>query len=344
MDYYSVLKRYTELPGPGGHEERVQKEFMNDLKPYTDEIEYTNIGNVVAHLPGEGRKVVIFGHADEIGYFVRSITEDGFLRLSRGRIGRIGYPYSLVGQKALVVGDEGDIRGVFISTAGHVLSEKEREAPLEVEKVFVDIGAASKEEAEEKGIHPGTPIIWNPETERMGDRVFGKAMDDRFTYPVMLGLAESIKGKDLTCDLYLASTILEEYGLRGASNLAHMGFDVSIALDIGIAGDYPSVPKGRMPVKLGKGPVMAYRDGAIIYNVKTIRELVATAERNGIPYQQAVFEHYGSDSVAMIAGGARPCLVATPTRYSHSPFEMMDLGDIEQTVKLLSHYVTEEQG
>ena len=84
----------------------------------------------------------------------------------------------------------------------------------------MDIGASSKEEVEERGLHVGCPIIWNPRTERMGNKVFGKAMDDRFTYPVMLGLAESIQGKDLSCDLYLASTIQEETGFRGAHNLA----------------------------------------------------------------------------------------------------------------------------
>ena len=344
MDYWELLKKYTEIPGPGGHEERVQKEFIEDLKPYTDEIELTNVGNVVAHFPGEGRKIVVFGHADEIGYFVRGITEDGFLRISRGRGDKIGYPYSLVGQKALVIGDDGDVRGVFISTSGHVLSTDERNAPLSTRKVFVDLGASSKEEVEERGLHVGCPIIWNPKTERMGNKVFGKAMDDRFTYPAMLSLAESIQGRDLSCDLYLASTIQEETGFRGAHNLAQRGFDVSIALDIGIAGDYPSLPKGQMPIKLGEGPVLVYRDGSIIYNVSTIKELRATAERNGIPYQHGIFENYGSDSQAMVAGGARPNLIATPTRYSHSPFEMMDLDDLDTTVKLLHHYVTESQG
>jgi len=98
-----------------------------------------------------------------------------------------------------------------------------------------------------------------------------------------------------------------------------------------------------MPIKLGEGPVIVYRDGSIIYNVSTIKELRTTAERNGIPYQHGIFENYGSDSQAMVAGGARPNLIATPTRYSHSPFEMMDLDDLDTTVKLLHHYVTESQ-
>lgn len=342
MDFFKVLKKYTELPGPAGHEHRVQKEFMEDLKPYTEEIQITNVGNMIAHFPGEGRKVVVFGHADEIGYFVLSITDTGFLHVSRGRASRIGYPYCIVGQKALVIGDTKDVRGAFISSSGHVLNPKERERPLEPWNVLVDIGVSSRKEVEEQGIHVGSPVIWNPTTERLGKKVFGKAMDDRFTYPVMLKLAEKIQGAELACDLYLASTVQEEVGLRGAQALARHGFDISLALDIGIAGDYPALPKGRMPIKLGDGPVIVYRDGSIVYNIDVIRELRTTAERNKIPYQHGIFEHYGSDSVAMIAGGTKPNLIAPPCRYSHMPIEMVHLDDMENTVKLLYHYVTEK--
>ena len=191
------------------------------------------------------------------------------------------------------------------------------------------------------GLHVGCPVIWNPVTERMGKKVFGKAMDDRFTYPVMLGIAEKIQDEKLSCDLYLASTVMEEFGFRGAWSLARHGYDVSIALDIGICGDYPSVPKGRMPVKLGGGPVLVYRDSSIIYNIQTIKEMRDIAEKYSIPYQHGLFEGYGSDSQAMISGGARPNLVATPTRYTHSPFEMMHLDDFDPTIELLYRYVTE---
>ena len=342
MDVFDVLKKYTELPGPVGHEHRVQKVFMDDLKPFTDEIQLTNVGNVIAHLPGEGRKVVIFGHADEIAYYVLSVTEDGFLHLSRGRANRLSYPYCLVGQKALVLGDEEEVRGAFVSTAGHVLTAKEREKPLEPWDVLVDIGASSSEEVEERGIHVGSPVIWNPTTEGLGRKVFGKAMDDRIAHTIMIGLAERLGGGEQTCDLYLASTVMEEVGLRGAQSLARHGFDVSLAIDIGIAGDYPSLPKGRMPIKLGDGPVIVYRDASIHYNLDIIRELRATAERNGVPYQHGIFEHYGSDSIAMIAGGAKPNLIAPPCRYSHMPIEMVHLDDLENTVELLYRYVTEE--
>ena len=341
MDYYEEIKKYTEIPGPGGHEHRVQAQFIEDISPYATDVKTTNVGNVIAHIEGEGPKVIIFGHADEIAYYTLSITDDGFLHISKGRATKIPYPYTLVGQKALVLGDEKDARGTFISASGHVVPLADRGKPLDPWDVLVDLGAGSREEVEKMGIHVGSPIIWNPVTERLGDKMFGKAMDDRFTYPVMIELARRVQGKKLNCDLYLASSVMEELGLKGAQELAHHGFDISIALDIGIAGDYPTLHKDRMPIKLGEGPVIVYKDASIHYNLEVINALRRTAEANKVPYQHGIFEHYGSDSVAMIAGGAKPNLLCVPCRYSHSPIEMIHLDDVEDIVKLLYLYVTE---
>jgi endoglucanase len=339
LAYFEALKKYTELAGPTGYEQRVQEEFTRDLEPYVESVRRTNVGNVVARVGGSGRKVVVFGHADELAYHVLSVTDDGFLHISRGRADKLSYPYTLVGQKALVLGDAGDVRGAFVSPTGHVLGPEEREKPLEPWGVLVDIGVDGRGDVEKMGVHVGSPIIWNPETEMLGDKVFGKAMDDRFTHPVMVELARKLQGMELGCDLYLASSVQEEIGCKGAQDLARLGFDVSLALDIGIAGDYPALPRDRMPVKLGGGPVIVYRDASIIYNVETIRELRGVAEKNGVPYQHGVFEHYGSDSASMMAGGARPNLLCVPCRYSHSPVEMIHMGDMENLVRLLYHYV-----
>jgi endoglucanase len=339
MDYFDLLKKYTELAGPTGYEHRVQEEFMKDVEPYVEDVRQTNIGNVIAHVGGAGRRVVAFGHADELAYNVLSITDEGFLHISRGRADKLSYPYTLVGQKALVLGDRGDVRGAFVCPMGHILGPQERDRPLEPWGVLVDIGVDNREDVMKMGVHVGSPIIWNPETERAGDKVFGKAMDDRFTHPVMIELAKRLQGHEPGCDLYLASTVQEEIGQRGAQELARHGFDISLALDIGIAGDYPMLPKDRMPIKLGAGPVITYRDAAIVYNVETIRELREVAERNDIPYQHGIFEHYGSDSAMMVAGDARPSLLCVPCRYSHSPVEMIHLSDVENMVKLLYHYV-----
>jgi endoglucanase len=336
---FNILKKYTEIPGPSGYENRVMMELAKDLEPYVKDVEISNVGNFVAHYGGEGRKVVVFGHADEIAYYVLSITKNGFLHISKGRANKVTYPYTLVGQKALVLGDKEDVRGAFISTTGHVLQPSERQEPLEPWDVLVDIGALSKEEVEERGIHVGCPIIWNPTTESLGKKIFGKAMDDRYVFPIMIELAKKLQGEVLSCDLYFAATVQEEVGLRGAQSLARRGFDISLALDIGIAGDYPTLAEGRMPIELGKGPVVTHRDASIIYNADVNKELIATAEKHKIPYQHGIFEHYGSDSVSMIAGGAKPVLLCAPCRYSHSPIEMVHLDDLEYTTNLLYHYL-----
>ena len=184
MDMYKILKEYTEIPGPVGHEKRVQQRFMKDLAPYTDEVELTNVGNVVAHIPGEGRKVVIFGHADEVAYFVLSITDDGFLHLSKGRSGYVWYPYSLVGQKALVVGDKGDVRGAFISTSGHLLNHKEREQPLDLWNVYVD---KLDKEIQQKWIYqPLADVV-----HRVSAVLFGHTVREKFRELIhALGLGE----------------------------------------------------------------------------------------------------------------------------------------------------------
>ena len=340
---FDLLKKYTEIPGPIGYEGRVQRAFMEDLRPFTDEVHMTNVGNVLAHFPGRGRKVLIFGHADEICYFVLSITDEGFLHITRYRSNadNVPYPYCLVGQNALVLGDEEDVKGVFVAASGHVLRVKERDMPLEEWRVLVDIGASSRDEVLERGIHVGSPIIWNPTTQKLGKKAFGKAMDDRLSHVVMVELARRLQGHQLPCDLYLASTVQEEIGLRGAEELAGGGYDVAIAIDIGIAGDYPSLEKERMPIKLGGGPVIVYKDSLIHYNLEAIRELRSTARLNAIPYQHGVFTSYGSDGATMVRGGSRTSLLAIPCRYSHTPFEMVQEDDLENTVRLLFHYVSD---
>ena len=339
---FKILKKYTEIPGPVGNEHRVHNEFIGDLGKFTNEVKLTNIGNVLAHFPGEGQRVIILGHADEICYFVVSITDDGFLHITRStpRSDKISYPYSLVGQKALILGDLADVRGVFIAPSGHILRLDERYMPLVERNVLVDIGASSSQDVIDQGIHVGTPIIWNPTTERFGKKIIGKAMDDRLSHAIMVKLAERLESAQLSCDLFMASTVQEEIALLGAHALSLGDYDVALAIDIGIAGDYPPLERERMPIKLGDGPVIVYKDAQAHYNIEIIKNLRAISGKYKIPYQHGVFTNYGSDSGAMIKGGVKPNLIAPPCRYTHSPYEMVHEDDLENTVTLLYHYVT----
>jgi endoglucanase len=339
---FKILKKYTEIPGPIGHEHRVHKQFKNDLEKFSDDVTLTNVGNVLAHFPGKGKKVILVGHADEICYYVQSITDNGFLCINsaKSRHDYVDYPYSLVGQKALVIGDDNDLRGVFIAPSGHILRGNEKNIPLEVKNVSIDLGLSSRKEVEDLGIHVGCPIIWNPETEKLNGNAFGKAMDDRLSHAIMLKLAEKLTDVKLNFDVYMASTVQEEVFLLGAHALNRGDYDVSLAIDIGVAGDYPPLEKNRMPIKLGEGPVIVYKDSQAHYNIEIIKELRKVAEKNEIPFQHGIFYNYGSDSGAMIKGGIKPNLIAPPCRYTHSPYETVNLKDLENTVDLLQNYLT----
>jgi endoglucanase len=343
---FKLVKELSEIPGPVGHEERVQAYLFEYFKKFTDEVKITNIGNLIAHFPGKGKKILINAHADEIGYVVQSITDDGFLKVtphdpSSQQRGRITYPYCTVGQKALVLGFKQPLRGVFATTTGHVLKTVEREKELSFWDIFVDVGVSSKDEILESGITVGSPVIWNPVTERFGKLISGKAMDDRALLAVMLKLCERLVGADLAYDVYMASTVQEEIGFVGASALAFEGdFDIALSLDVGLAGDIPSIEKDRMQIKLGEGPVLVHKDGAIHYDYRVLRELVEVAEKNNIAVQHGVFLYYSSDCKSLVTSNAKPCLVAPPTRYTHSPFETVHEDDLTDIVDLVYHFVT----
>jgi endoglucanase len=340
---FELVKKLTELPGPVGLEETVQNVVFENFHKHTDEVKITNIGNVVAHFPGKGKKILINAHADEIGYTVQNITEEGFIKISPGEprsSTRARDPYLTIGQKALIIGSMNNLRGVFATAVGHVLQIPEREKTLSIWDVFIDVGASSKKEVIDAGVNVGSSVIWNPVTEKYGKKISGKAMDDRVGLAAMIKLGERLAEKDVNYDVYFASTVQEEVGLIGASALAFEdAFDIALSIDIGLAGDIPNVEFDWMPIELGKGPVIVHKDGRMHYDRHIINELVKNAEKNNIAIQHGVFPYYASDCASLVAGNARPVLIAPPARYTHSPFETVHEDDLLNLVELLDHYL-----
>jgi len=343
---FDLVKKLTEIPGPVGREERVQRFLHDTFKEYTDEVRMTNIGNLLAHFPGEGKKVVLNAHADEICYFVQSITDDGFLKVSP-HVRPVGMDlyairHCTIGQRALLMGNENDLRGVFAAATGHILRKSEIEKSIEYWDIFVDVGASNKQEVWEAGVNVGCPIIWNPTTEKFGKKITGKAMDDRVGLAVMATLAERVADCNLAFDLYMASTVQEETNAKaGSSALAfEERFDIAISLEPGLAGDIPTIETVRMPTKLGDGPALVYKDGSLVYDYETLKSLTLVAERNNIPFQSVVYVNFASDCETLVAGNARPCLITVPCRYTHSPFETIHEEDLRDTVELLYYFLT----
>ncbi len=333
------------LPAPTGQEEPVLSWCRERWAALGADVESTPIGNVVAHIGGAGPRLLIQGHADEISFVVRSIDARGFVWLADGqgssRAFHARYP---VGQPALILARSGRIPGIFAAPTGHILStrdDKGADPPDTAGTIFVDVGAKSREEAEALGVHVGAGVIWNPVTQRLGSRYVGKAIDNRVALALMTHLLMGFDAAHLTYDLTLAATVQEEIGLVGAQSLGGPAeFDVAIAIDNGPIADYPGTDDGELPVRLGQGPTLIYKDAMVHYDRRVIGRLLEVATSHAIPVQHGVYPGFGSDGAALIRAGIPAALLAIATRYTHSPFEMGDERDLDGALRLLKAFVT----
>jgi endoglucanase len=342
---FSLVKELTELPGPTGHEDAVQDWIEARWSTFASDVRRTRVDNVLAKVGGTGPRLVLVAHADEICLMVKSITEEGLIHLWPYYSDQLGHPprwFTPINQPALVVTSTGFIEGVFATASGHVVGGRNsKKRHVEWNDWFVDVGARSRAEVEAQGIGPGARLIWNPQTRRIGQNITGKAMDDRAALAIATAVGERLTGQDdLPYELWLASTVQEENGLLGAASLAdEMSFDRAIALDVGLTGDIPGPDKCDFPACLGAGPTVVYQDASCHYSVKLSDNLIATARKHDIPVQRAVFQNYGSDGAAMIRRGVETALLTYPTRYTHSPIETVDEGDLKATVDLLEAFI-----
>jgi putative aminopeptidase FrvX len=242
-----------------------------------------------------------------------------------------------------VVTTQGNVEGVIATASGHVVGRDKADAKFDWNDWFVDIGAKSKAEAEAKGIHPGCRVIWNPPTRRLGKHhIVGKAMDDRGALAIATLAGEALAGRDdLAYEVWLASTVQEENGLIGASSVIDsLDVDICINLDVGLTGDIPG-PDGRdFPCKLGQGPTVVYQDNSCHYSWRLSNDLVHLAKSRNIPVQQAIYQNYGSDGAALMKRGTEVALLTYPTRYTHSPIETIDEGDLRACVELVVAFAT----
>ncbi len=343
MHLTETLIELMEMAAPTGQEGPVLAWCRERWAAAGAGVTTTPIGNVLAHIPGDGPRLLIQGHADEIGFVVKSIDERGFVWLSDGQAGSRNFAERYpVGQPALIVARRARIEGMFGAPTGHILSTKSDRAKSPTEDdIFVDIGVDSKEEAEALGVHVGAGVIWNPPTRRLGKRLYGKAIDDRVALALMTHLLTDIDHASYRYDITVAATIQEEIGLIGALSLGQAGpFDLAIAIDNGPIADYPGTSLQEIPVQLGKGPSLVYKDSWAHYDRRIIDRLLDVAEANDLPVQRTIYPGFGSDGAALIRTGIPAALLAISTRYTHSAFEMLDERDLTGAFDLLRAFVT----
>lgn len=338
------LKKLVTTPSPSGFEAEAQQVCRAYAEPFSDEV-YKDVHGNQYHVknPCADLRIMLAGHVDEIALMVNDIDDDGFIGFVA--IGGID-PSVLDGQRVTVHSEQGNVPGCIGRTAIHLTDKEERGKPLELHKLWVDIGAASKDEAE------GAVAIGDPITvdvgyvELMNERVVARAFDDRIGAFVIIEALRLLKGVDLNCTVYAVTTVQEEIGLRGAKTSAFAcDPQAGLAVDVGHAVDYPQVDKRRhREGKIGQGPIL-YRGPNI--NPVVERQLIDTAKGKEIPYQMAAAPRgTGTDANAMQVSraGVATGLISIPNRYMHSPVELLALPDVENASKLIAEWLGSLEG
>ncbi|RIK57997.1 MAG: aminopeptidase [Chloroflexi bacterium] len=349
---FALIKELTELIGPVGQEQIVLDHVEALWREQGLAVGRTRTGNLLAEAGGEGPRVLLVAHADELCYLVRAIHPDGFLWLANGqawtRTTSLRNAFT-IGQRVQVLARSGALPGVIAATTGHLASLALPElTELTWRDFWVDTGL-SQEELSARGVTPGTRVVWDATTERFGPHVVGKALDDRVLLAVMTELARRVPAAEMRCRLTLAVSVQEEIGIIGASALgAHAGsaqpgveggFDAALVLEIGLAGDIPGVQEDVMPLRLGGGPALVHKDALVHYDHRVTAALEQAAAEAQIVIQHAVFGSFGSDGAALMRADIPTALLAFPARYTHTPFETGHLGDIEALVEWLAAFV-----
>lgn len=336
---FAFLKKIVDTPGPSGFEQQVQKVFREQVRPYVDDVRTDLMGNVLAVKNPEGRpRVMLAGHADEIGFIIRYIGEDGCLYF-----GQIGGHDAIVtvGQRVYVHTQRGPILGVLGRKAIHLLEHEERNKVPNLSDLWIDIGVSSRKEAEEL-VQIGDCVTYAQALERLqGDRATARSFDNKMGCYVVAEALRLLADRRPACCVFGVATVQEEVGLRGARTSAYeTDALVGLAVDVGHAMDYPGADKKKVgDIRLGAGPIVAR--GANI-NPKVFALLVQTAKELQIPYQvEAVPAGTGTDANAMQVSrsGMATGLISVPLRYMHTPCEVMSLEDIDNAARLMAGFV-----
>ncbi|MDG2185476.1 MAG: M42 family metallopeptidase [Mariniblastus sp.] len=329
----------VETPGVSGYEQRVQELVRSYAGDFVDDVRTDLHGNVIlSKNPAAPVRVMLAGHADQIGLIVSSIDDDGYLYTQT--VG--GWdPQQLVGQRMTVWTRNGPIPGVIARKAIHLLEESERKQVVKAKDLWIDIGASDEEQAGEM-VAIGDPVTLELRyQELLNGLANSPAMDNRTGLWVVVEAMRRAVEQGVDCGLFAVSTVQEEIGLRGAKTAA---FDVDphvgIAVDVTHATDCPTVDTRQLgKIKLGGGPVVVR--GPNVNPVVSDR-LLSLSEQHEIPVQRVALGRAApndSNALQVTRGGVAAGIVAIPNRYMHSAVETIALADIDAAASLLAKFV-----
>ncbi|APH69625.1 peptidase M28 [Bacillus subtilis] len=337
----ALFQTLTQLPGAPGNEHQVRAFMKQELAKYADDIVQDKLGSVFGVRKGaEGApRIMVAGHMDEVGFMVTSITDNGLLRFQT-----LGGWWSqvLLAQRVEIQTDNGPVPGVISSIPPHLLTDAQRNRPMDIKNMMIDIGADDKEDAIKIGIKPGQQIVpVCPFTTMANEKkILSKAWDNRYGCGLSIELLKELHGKELPNTLYAGATVQEEVGLRGAQTASHMiKPDLFFALDASPANDM-SGDKNEFG-QLGNGFLLRILDRTTVMH-RGMREFVLDmAETHDIPYQYFV-SGGGTDAgrVHISNSGVPSAVIGICSRYIHTNASIIHIDDYAAAKEMLIKLVT----
>jgi putative aminopeptidase FrvX len=325
--------------------------MREEMSRFSHDVRIDRMGNVITVLPAsqsDAPMLMLMAHMDELGFVIRKIEPNGFLRVHR--LG--GIPERvLAGQAVSIHTDPGrTISGVIGLKSHHLTPAEEKYVVLPVEQIYIDIGLSSAAAVQATGIRVGSPVTYWPFFQQVGNLVMSKTLDDRLGCLALIQVLEALANEQLALHLACVATTQEEFSGRGSESAATLLKPaLGIALDVGISCDTPDL-QGVADIALERGPIINtysfHPRGPLIGtlpNPKLLSRMLSTATRHHLPHQIGTFFGGLTDaSYAQYTGAGIPVIeVGIPVRYTHSPIEVASLNDLHSTVDLLTTFIRE---
>jgi putative aminopeptidase FrvX len=335
---YQLLQELTEAPGVPGYEEPIRAIVRKYLEP-VGELSQDKIGSIICRKVGSNSnpRIMLAGHMDEIGFMVKYITDEGFIKFIP-----LGgwFDQVLLGQRVVIKTWKGDVIGVIGAKPPHLLDSDERSKVVQKKDMYIDIGASSKDELEAAGVRPGDPVIPRADFVSLanGKTYLSKAFDDRVGTAMVISALQTLQKEIHPNTVYGVATVMEEVGLRGATtSVRAVNPDVAFVLESDIAGDVPGIKPEESNVKLGKGPTVLIYDARMIPNLKLRDFVLNTAKELNIPLQISYVEGGATDGAAIHLHdlGVPTVVIGVAARHIHSHSSIIHREDYDHAVQLL---------
>ncbi|WPD18855.1 M42 family metallopeptidase [Thermaerobacter composti] len=338
---WALLRELTEAPGVSGYEAPVREVLTRYLGALAARIGTDNLGSLIAERPGAAARprVMLAAHMDEIGFMVSHVDDGGFVRFQP-----IGGWWSqvMLAQRVRIHTARGPVTGIIGAKPPHILPADERSRPVDLRDMFIDVGAASRQEAEALGIRPGDPVVPASPFEPLGPpgAFLAKAWDDRAGCAILVEVLRRLATVQHPNTVYAVATVQEEVGLRGATtSVRAVAPDVALVVDTTVATDTPGIDRHRLPAscRMGGGPAVSLYDASMIPHLRLRDLVVDTARDHGIPIQFDVMPGGGTDAgkIHTASTGVPTLSIGIPVRYIHSHGSILRLSDLEQAVRLI---------